>query len=170
MTMGKADSGGGRRGPGPGATAISSRGEAEDGRFDQSFDRLRAAVREACVGQEAWEGKIGSGLRAVLEFVAEEPAAARELTDRSMRSSQRADEVIAYFTELLADVAPASRRFALATDESIVECVATLVRGHLLGESTGRLPELAPELVAMALMPYSGSEAAEYWSNRVRDA
>jgi hypothetical protein len=138
-------------------------------RFEASFLRLRAAVREACVTQEAWEGKIGSGLQAVLEFAAEEPSAARELTDRGSRSIQRSEEVVAYFAERLAEVAPGRRRFGLSTDRSLVECVATLVRGHLLGESTDSLPELAPVLVAMALMPYTGSEAAEYWSNCFRD-
>jgi hypothetical protein len=135
--------------------------------FEVCFEQLRRTVRDACAGHSDWEAKIGSGLCAVLEFAAESPAAARELTDRGKHSSQRADEVITYFAQRLADVAPREQRQGVSNDQAVIEFIAILVRGALVAGSTEHLPALAPELLSLALLPYAGSTRTRYWVEAV---
>jgi len=159
----EADGGGVRQDAGPGASAAVRR-RASGGEFAVSFKRLQEAVGFACERQAEWEAKVVAGIRVVLDFAVANPTAARDLADRGKDSSQRAGEVIAFFSELLGDVAPSERRFAVSTDEAIVESVAVLVRGHLLAGTTDQLPELAPEVIHLALLPYIGSAAARAWA------
>ena len=135
--------------------------------FETSFERLQGVVGRACSGQEEWEARVVVGIRAALEFAAANPAAARAVTvqARSRESGgDRQREVIAYFAALLGEVAPAEKRFQVSTDEGIVESILTIVRGHLLGGHTAQLPEAAPDLIYLALMPYLGLEKTKRWA------
>jgi hypothetical protein len=134
--------------------------------FERSFQRLQLAIQGACRHHDEWQAKIAAGVNAVLEFAPAEPAAARELTAHGAYSSRRADEVTAYFVRLLGEVAPAPRLSPGTTAEALVECVATLVRGRLIGGGTEGLPSLTPELVSLVLLPYAGSEVAGAWAAR----
>lgn len=146
------------------AAAPHSAGEM----FATSFLDLQAAIREACERHTQWEARVVAGLRAVLEFAANKPAAARAVFVRARGEGpgerDRQDEVIAYFTELLEGVAPSKKRFPIADDGAIVESIATIVRAHLLGGTGHRLPDLAADLVYMTLMPYTGLEGAGRWA------
>jgi hypothetical protein len=135
--------------------------------FERDFERLRDTVQAACSIELRWEAKVAAVLSAVLEFAASEPSTARELTARGQYSSRRADEVIAYFTDLLRDTAPARGSIAVSTAEAMVECVATVIRGSLLAGRAEALPGLAPELVSMVLLPYTGSDVAASCSDRI---
>jgi hypothetical protein len=153
-----------RSGAGAGAALIPLRSATHSG-FERDFERLKGAVATACAEEVAWQAKVGAAISAVLEFAAAEPATARELTARGQYSSHRSDEVVAHFTRLLSDVVPA-RGPAVSTNEAIVECVAVLIRGQVLAGRAAELPGLASELVAMVLLPYSGSPEAERWAAR----
>jgi hypothetical protein len=146
---------GARRDGASGATVVA---EPAAGDFSEIFERLQAAVGAACAGQAAWQEKIGCGVRAVLEFVAREPAAARELTDRAEEPGS-AEAVLAYFSSLLGGAAPGGRPYGVSTDQAIVESLAGVVRAHLRAGTTDRLPGMAPELILLALLPYSGAGA-----------
>lgn len=161
-------SGGG--GPGqPGETAAARvRRAGED--FSASFAQLKAAVSEACTGGEDWEARVAAGIRAVLEFAAESPGAARALTVQARGGDSKVDrerEVIAHFAELLGKVAPCEERFGVSTDRGVVESIATVIRAHVLAGTTDRLPEAAPDLVYLALMPYLGLAGTRRWANSV---
>lgn len=155
--------GSGQQGP-PAHVTAAERARTTGEGFPESFERLQETIRMACADQSEWQGKITAGICAALDFAAREPTAARALTDRGKNSSQRADEVIDYFSVLLEEVAPGDRRFAISTDRAIVESVATLVRGHLLNGTTDRLRYFARELVYLTLLPYAGSADARTWS------
>ena len=137
--------------------------------FLPSFDRLREAVRKACAGHSVWEERVVAGVEAALGFAAAEPAAAHALTIDARRqpagNGDREDEVIAFFAELLRDGAPARQRFPVASNDGIIESIATVVRGHLLAGTSDRLVSLAPDLVYLTLLPYSGSAGARQWAN-----
>lgn len=160
-----AQNGGRRSGAGAGATLIPLR-SATHASFERDFERLKSAVGEACDAQSAWQAKVGAAVLAVLDFAAAEPATARELTARGEYSSNRSDEVIAYFTGLLRGVVPTSGP-SVSNDQAIVECVATVVRGQVLAGNARDLPQLGNELVALVLLPYAGSPAAEVWATKV---
>jgi hypothetical protein len=113
-------------------------------------------------------GKVVAGIQTVLEFAAADPATARALTIQARRAdpeeADRQDQVLSYFTELLGEIAPAEVRFAVSTDQGIVESVATIVRGNLLAGTEKQLPELAPELVYVALLRHTGFAEARRWA------
>jgi len=142
------------------------RNEGED--FDRSFEELKGLVAAACEGQREWEAKVVAVVRVVGEFAAASPGKGLALTVEARRpradGRAAADEVIAYFAELLAEVAPNERRAPISTDASIVEAIALIVRGHLIAGTADQLPETAPDLVYLALVPYLGMAETRGWS------
>jgi tRNA isopentenyl-2-thiomethyl-A-37 hydroxylase MiaE len=56
--------------------------------------------------------------------------------------------------------------FPISSEESLVESVALIVRAHLQARTAERLPELAPDLAYLLLMPYKGLEEARSWVER----
>jgi hypothetical protein len=136
--------------------------------FLASFVALQGAVSRACARHDEWQAKVAAGVRAALEFAAADPAGAHALTIDARRQrleeGDREQEVVGYFASLLADVAPAEKRFPISTDEGAVEAIAMVARGHLLAGTAERLPELAPELIYLALMPYTGLSEARNWT------
>ena len=128
--------------------------------FSASFLALKRAVRRACAAETEWHARVVVGLRAVLEFVADDPAAARALTIQARRGGPAEfdgqDQVVAHFTELLGELAPAERLVAISTDTGIVEAIATIIRGQLLAGTADQLPAALPDLVNLTLLPYTG--------------
>jgi hypothetical protein len=162
------DGGRARQPQGAGETAAEAvrRGKA---RFLPSFAALKDLVGEACVAEEVWEAKVVAGIRTVLEYAASDPQGAYALTIAARRtSSGQVDleqEAIAYFAGALRDVVAVEMRFAISTEEAIIESIAMVVRGHLQMGAAARLPERAPDLVYLALMPYLGTSDAERWAS-----
>ncbi len=136
--------------------------------FLPSFAALQGAVARACALEEEWQAKVAAGIRAALEFAAGDPAAAHALTIDARRQAaddgDREREVIGYFADLMAEIAPSERRFPVSTDRGTIESIAMLTRGHLLGGTTSELPGLATEVIYLALMPYTGLAAARRWT------
>jgi hypothetical protein len=155
------------------ASVIASR-RAEGPDFTASFLEIQELVHTACKRGSRWEAKILAGVRAALEFAATEPDKARALTLGARRPAfgERYPEqvVISYFARELGAVTPRARRVALSSDESIVESIALLVRGHLLDGSEERLPDAAPDLVYLALVPYLGFVEARDWAESAAPA
>jgi hypothetical protein len=136
--------------------------------FLPSFVALQGAVSRACDQQAEWQAKVAAGIRAALEFAAADPAGAHALTIDARRQrledGDREQEVIGYFAGLLAGVAPAEKRFPISTDLGTIESIAMVARGHLVAGTTEQLPGLAPELIYLALMPYTGLAEARRWT------
>jgi len=136
---------------------IGRRTQAES--FSVSFDQLQREVREACAREEAWEARVVAGVRAALEFAAAHPGEARALTIEAAAvdaAVDRQDDVISYFTKLLGEAAPSRKLFPIAADRAMVASIAMIVRSHLVSGSVRQLPDLAPDLAYMILMPYAG--------------
>ncbi len=150
----------------PISNAARVRAEGED--FERSFEELRDRVELACDGHREWEAKVVAAIRAVVDFTIASPAKALALTVEARRPGsddrQRADEVIAYFAERLADVAPREQRAPVSSDAAIVESMAMIVRGHLLSHTVEQLTEAAPDLVYLALVPYLGLAETRAWA------
>ena len=123
--------------------------------FSTSFGQLQGEVEGACGRVTGWEARVAAGVRAALEFAAANPAEARALTIEA-RAADRQDDVIAYFTQLLHDAAPEEKLFPIAADRAMVASIAMIVRSHLVIGSAKRLPELAPDLAYLILLPYRG--------------
>jgi hypothetical protein len=148
------------------SAAARIRAKGED--FSASFAELQNVVQQACARRSEWEAKVVAGIRAIVDFAAANPAKARALTVEARRPKsgepESAQEVVEYFADLLGEVAPAEKRFPISTDASVVEAIATIVRGHLLAGTADRLPDAAPDLVYLALMPYLGIAETRGWA------
>jgi hypothetical protein len=147
------------------AAAAARRGR---GRFVPSFAALKDFVGSACATEAGWEAKVVAGIHAVLRYAASNPQNAHSLTvDARRRVLGEADleeEVISYFAGLLREVVSVERRFAISTEEATVEAIATVIRGHLQVGGAGQLPERAPDLIYLTLMPYLGIAGARRWA------
>jgi hypothetical protein len=159
--------GGGKRGQGPSGVSAAARVRASGEDFSASFHELQHAVLDSCRRQVKWEAKVVGGIEATLNFAATSPAKAIALTVNARRPAfgDRNPEqvVLAHFAGLLDEVTPAERPLPVSTDKSIVESIAAVVRGHLLAGTQDQLPEVAPDLVYLALLPYLGLEGTKRW-------
>ena len=168
MLVNHQESDGTRRHPVSGETAAAAvrRGR---GRFLPSFANLKDLVATECVAQDRWEAKVVSGIHAVLNFAASDPQGAHALTVDARRmvlgEADLEEEVISYFATLLRDVVSVKRRFAISTEEAIIEAIVTVIRGHLQLGTSSQLPERAPDLIYLTLMPYLGISGASRWSS-----
>ena len=127
--------------------------------FSTSFGQLQGEVEGACRRVTGWEARVAAGVRAALEFAAAHPAEARALTIEARSADpavDREDDVIAYFTQLLHDAAPDEKLFPIAADRAMVASIAMIVRSHLVIGSAKQLPDLAPDLAYLILLPYRG--------------
>jgi hypothetical protein len=147
------------------SAAARVRASGED--FSASFHELQQAVFDTCRRQVKWEAKVVAGIDATLDFAATSPAKAIALTVNARRPAfgDRNPEqvVLAHFISLLDKVTPAERPLPVSTDRSIVESIAAVVRGHLLAGTEDQLPDVAPDLVYLALLPYLGLERTKPW-------
>jgi hypothetical protein len=164
---GSGSNGGGKRGQEPSGISAAARVRASGEDFSASFHELQQAVLDSCRRQVKWEAKLVAGIEATLGFAATNPAKAVALTVSARRPAfgERNPEqvVLAHFVDLLGEVTPAERPLPVSTDKSIVESIAAVVRGHLLAGTEDQLPEVAPDLVYLALLPYLGLEGTKRW-------
>ena len=144
--------------------------------YDAVLLQLLALVQDAIAQEETFTARMRAGLLAFLDFMAREPAFARmcivEALAAGPEAVARRNGAMATFATLIADNArelgtPLEPR--PLTAETIVggiyEVVYTrIVRGEIRG-----LPELLPDLLYAALLPYQGKEAAVLEYKRVKD-
>lgn len=140
-----------------------------DGVADASA-RLEAAVLEACARHAEWPAKVAAGIYAALDRAVADPAAARILaiepplaeTEERRRYARSIDR----FAELLAAAAPREQRHPVSNDRALVRALVTMVADHVRAGKLQRLPEIGPELVQLALLPYLGFAEAQLWAQR----
>ena len=160
---------GGRNGRREGVLAPIGR-RAAGPALSASLERLQKDVQTACSRQSGWEARVVAGIKAALEFAAAHPGETRALTieaHRAAPAADRDDDVIAYFTKLFNDAAPAEKLFPITSDRAMIAAIAMIIRSHLVAGSVSDLPELAPDLVYLALMPYNGLDAARRESEQL---
>lgn len=168
MTAGRASDGKGcekRRAPLSAAARVRSEGED----FAICFAELKVLVGQVCDQHDRWEAKVVAGIQAIGEFAAASPAKALALSVEARRPGPDrqipAQVVIAYFAERLGELAPSTKRAPISTDESVVESIALILRGHLIAGTADQLPKAVPDLVYLALMPYLGLAETRGWTN-----
>ena len=142
--------------------------------FAETVARARGLVCAAVVGQRDWRGRVRAGLAALLELFADEPLAARVLVVDALKAGpavhERRARVVA---ELIAVVeggraqVRGGREVAPLTGEGVVGAVLAVVHARLMaggeggGGGGGSLTELLNPLMAMIVLPYLGTAAAE---------
>ncbi len=129
--------------------------------FDSAVEELAKRIEEACAeaGPE-WEERVLTGLRAILTYVAEEPAAARlcivEATSATPAASTRYDDAMQRAADALRDNVPAKTGLPDTTAESLVGGVAWILHQQIRRGEAEQALDLMPELEDFVLGPYRG--------------
>jgi AcrR family transcriptional regulator len=127
---------------------------------DATFGEMRAAVEEACERTESPEDQVIAGLEALLEYIAEHPAATRMCMVESIsatRSSARLyDAGVRDFVDLLRNSALEGGDLPETIEESLVGGVAWILQQQIRRGEAEQAGELLSELSQFVLSPYLG--------------
>jgi AcrR family transcriptional regulator len=136
--------------------------------YDVVVEGLVRAVGEAYNSEDAWRDKVRNGLGEFLRFLAAEPNFARmcivEVLAAGPSALQRRDGAMRMFTVFF----EAGRQEASddmpslppLVSESVVGAIYEVIYSRILRNRTEELPDLLPDLMYIALVPYLGPEEA----------
>jgi len=129
--------------------------------IDSTLIEMRVVVEEACERQgRSREAGIVAGLEALLDFVAQHPAASRmcmvEAISATPSSARVYDAGMRNFVELFRKSAPAGADLPKTIEESLVGGVAWIIQLQIRRGEAEQAPELLPELSQFVLSPYLG--------------
>ncbi len=129
--------------------------------FATAVDEIVKRTEEACEAVEGeWIDGIAAGLRAFLGYVAENPAMARlcivEAVSATPAASQRYDDAVQRFVELLRRNVPAKAGLPVTIEETLVGGVAWILHQQIRRDGAARVEDLTPELLGFILSPYQG--------------
>lgn len=135
--------------------------------FEVVVAHMGELIAEAVEPIGDWPHRVVAGLRALLAFLAADPALARLCLVDSLTAgpaiAARFGESIAGFRPLLEpgrEERSNPRPLPESTEDSLIGALATLIsRSVALGEAA-RLPRLLPDFVEFVLMPYLGPDEA----------
>lgn len=129
--------------------------------FDTAVEEISERMEDACAksGGE-WIDRIAAGLRAFLGYVAENPAMARmcivEAVSATPAASDRYDEAVQRFVEMLRRNAPADTGLPPTIEDTLVGGVAWILHQLIRRGETERAADLTSELLGFILSPYQG--------------
>jgi hypothetical protein len=135
--------------------------------FALSYGRLERTVAASCRLHQSWPGRVAAGIYAFLQFADADPDAVRVLTAHSV--VRRLDgggayvEAVEHFADLFRLDAPQTRRSA-DTPSTIVRRIARQTSLRIESQVGGKMVEMAPDLIILALTPYVAFADARHWS------
>jgi hypothetical protein len=137
--------------------------------FEVAFSSLRRLVDAACAAETEWPAKAVAATSVALEFVVEEPGAARVLIVDSFANglfgALRYRRMVAHFAALLeqgrAERADAGTGLPALTEEALVGSLANIAAERLRSGQEATLPGLGDELTEFVLTPYVGARNAK---------
>ncbi|HEX2265458.1 MAG TPA: TetR/AcrR family transcriptional regulator [Solirubrobacterales bacterium] len=128
--------------------------------IDATMTEMRVVVEDACAEAGSKADGIVAGLEALLDFIAEHPAASRmcmvESISATPSSARLYDSGMRAFVDLLRKNVPEGADLPETIEESLVGGVAWILQLQIRrGEAEG-VGELLPELSQFVLSPYLG--------------
>jgi AcrR family transcriptional regulator len=149
--------------------------EAVEASMEVAFERFLALLLRACAAQKEWPLKVKVAIGASLDFAAASPAQAQLFDLDGLTANRQIARRATDTKDHLASLLSAGRRYSergaalpTLTEQAIVAALAGAVSTRLLGGEAKRLPELAPQLVQFALLPYLGQAEAARVASRPR--
>jgi len=128
--------------------------------FDTTLADAEAEVVEACdaIDPAEWETRAEAGLRALLEFIAAHPAAARlvliEAPAAGLTSAARYEAALEGFIVRLRAAAPPAPSRPATLEEALVGGTVWVMQRQVRRGAAADAPELLPELTEFVLSPY----------------
>lgn len=133
--------------------------------YDLAIGRILGVTEAACEGRRRWRDRARSGLAAVVELLAADPALARtaivEVSAAGAEARQRHRTTIDRFARLLEPDRP-RQPYELPPNTALmaVGAVLGLILDELREERVSDLPRILPELEFALLVPYLGPRIA----------
>jgi AcrR family transcriptional regulator len=128
--------------------------------LDTTLAEMRGAVEAGCERATSAPGKIAEGLEALLDYIADNPAASRmyivEAISATPSSARLYDAGMRQFVDLLHASAPGRADLPETIEESLVGGVAWILQQKIRGGEAENVPDLHPELAQFVLSPYLG--------------
>jgi AcrR family transcriptional regulator len=136
--------------------------------YDVVVEGLVRAVGDAYDHEDAWRDKVRAGLGEFVRFLAAEPDFARmcivEVLAAGPSALQRRDGAMRMFTiffeEGRHEVPPGMPPLPPLVSQSVVGAVYEIIYSRIRRDQTAELPDLLPDLMYIALVPYLGPEEA----------
>ena len=130
--------------------------------FDNAVEEALQQAEEACrQAAGEWIDRVAAGLRALLLYVAENPASARmclvEAVSATPAASERYDDALRRFVELLRRNAPTGTGLPDTIEETLVGGVTWILHQQIRRGATEQALDLMPELLGFLLSPYQGA-------------
>jgi len=128
--------------------------------FDTTLADAEAAVAEACdaIPDRAWEGRTEAGLRALLEYVAANPAAARlvlvEAPAASPASAAHHATALDGFIVRLREAVPPGPGRPATLEEALVGGTVWILQRQVRDGRAAEAVNLLPELTEFLVSPY----------------
>jgi AcrR family transcriptional regulator len=127
---------------------------------DTTFNEMRVVVEEACERTDSFEDQITGGLEALLDFIAEHPAASRmcmvEAISATPSSARLYDAGMRTFVELLRKSAPDEADLPKTIEESLAGGIAWILQQQIRRGEAENAADLLSELSQFVLLPYLG--------------
>jgi AcrR family transcriptional regulator len=128
--------------------------------IDATVAEMRDVVKAACAESDSPEAGIVDGIEALLDYVAEHPAASRmcmvEAISATPSSARLYDAAVQNFVELFRSSALEGTDLPETIEESLVGGVAWILQLQIRRGEAERAVELLPELSQFVLSPYLG--------------
>jgi AcrR family transcriptional regulator len=129
---------------------------------DTTLKEMRVMVEEACERTAGADEKTEAGLEALLDYIAEHPAASRmcmvEAISATPSAARLYDAGMRGFVELLRRNAPDDSDLPETIEESLIGGVAWILQQQIRRGEAESVGELHSELSQFVLSPYRGVE------------
>jgi AcrR family transcriptional regulator len=143
--------------------------EGKEDCFAAAYEMIEAHVLDSMLAAPGaggeWPERVRARLAALLDVLSRDAAVARCFLIEPLAAG---GEVAARYREAMQLVAaalrpepPPSQLDMEVRDQALIGGMATLIVRRLNADGVGRLPELLPDLVELALAPYLGREEAK---------
>jgi AcrR family transcriptional regulator len=128
--------------------------------FDATLADAEAQIVEACepIAAEDWEARTEAGLRAVLGFVAANPAASKlwlvEAPAATPEAAARYHATLENFIARLRGAAPPGPSRPVTLEEALVGGTLWIIQREVRRGDADKVDELLPELTEFIISPY----------------
>jgi hypothetical protein len=133
------------------------------------MDRMLAFVAEGFASDDSgdWIDRLRGGIRSLLRYLAQNPVAVRvgivEGFGAGARARDRYQQAVSAFFPFLdagRELIDSPERVPGETSRVIVGGISALIFNEASAGNSKRLPELLPEMIYLAVVPYMGHDAA----------
>jgi AcrR family transcriptional regulator len=134
---------------------------------EQAFDRLTGELVRACAAQPEWSTKVVMAIATTIAFAVRTPEEAQLLVLEALAADPVLAERVLASNDFLVGLlrngreqCPQAAGLPELTERALIGATASVIGHRLLCDQADQLPDLAPQLIHLILIPYLGNEEA----------